>query len=123
MSDELQRIRIACAEAMGEQTTIFRGCIVDKVTLCDTIPNYPSDPAAALTLVDALKSGGWTVEVRNGLDGTWECEFSRTPTPESHPDNVGFFRGEPRELHYMPAPTFAEAICRAFLKIKCPDFK
>lgn len=72
------------------------------------LPDWMGDLNAAIQLCDKLAEEGWRCEINNGLDKTWECIFSKTPT--RRPDRT--------IEHYHPAGTLAEAICGAFLRAK-----
>ncbi len=55
------QIRVQCAEIVGIKPPfkiIREGSWIAKKELW-TIPDYPTDPAAALSLVDWMKDKGW----------------------------------------------------------------
>lgn len=65
------------------------------------LPNYTEDANEALTLAKALADEGWTLATLH-YDGKVECAFSKTWPPISHE---------------ATAPTFAIALCQAFLAV------
>lgn len=80
----------------------------------DRLPDF-TDPTAAILLIDHLAGFGWRCNLANGLDKTWECEFTRAPTVETDDDDIGSRQGERLEIQYAAADTLAEAIVDAFL--------
>jgi hypothetical protein len=81
-------------------------------------PDYPGDANEAITLTVVLAKEGWNCSLNNGLDTTWECEFSRPAQPSTHPDRLCERDGVKVEIHYGTGATVAEAICDAFLNVK-----
>lgn len=81
-------------------------------------PEWFEDANAAETLCDALSKEGWHCDLNNGLDRTWECEFSRPPTVETNPDDIGTRGDERLEIHYGAATTLAAAIAEAYGKCR-----
>jgi hypothetical protein len=80
------------------------------------LPDYLNDLNAAIFLCDFLAERSWNCTLGNGLDKTWECEFYKSATDKTHPDNLGQRDGKQIELHYGSADTLAEAISEAFLR-------
>lgn len=70
------------------------------------IPNYPGDPAAALTLVDKLKEEGWGCVIDCEPKKNWFVHF----TNENESDIIE-----------ETDPSICRAICRAFLAVKGKD--
>jgi hypothetical protein len=70
------------------------------------LPDYPSDLNACKTLIDLLAEKGWTCQLDNGLDKTWECTFETGTS--GHKDF---------KQHYEAADELAVAICRAFVAV------
>lgn len=122
MTPDQQRIAIAGARGYtfhGEATyggTELNGWWKGQEYARSGLPQWLDSLDAAITLCDALAKDGWFCQLSNGLDTTWECEFYRKPTDETHPDNIGFFQGANWELHYAASNTAAEAICQCFLR-------
>lgn len=81
------------------------------------IPKFTADADAALTLADALAEKGWKCRTNNGLDKTWECEFTRPPHPNSKDEHVSLTRYGTVELHYGAGDSQSLAICRAYLAV------
>lgn len=71
---------------------------------------------ACVDIANVMAEKGWWIDMRNGLDKTWECEFSRPPTPETDPDDIGELRGERLEIIYAAADTLPMAVCEACLR-------
>jgi hypothetical protein len=80
------------------------------------LPDYLGDLNAAIELPAHLATQGWWCELANGLDGTWECEFMRAPTPNTDSDHIGERRNERLEIHYAGADILPLAIGEAFLR-------
>lgn len=132
---ELSAIRVECATARGwrfvreenydaiYENEIYRGGAThdfQKAIENAGVPAFESDANAALTLAAALADEGWKCYANQGLDKTWECEFHRKPTEKTNDDDFAKVGGVSQpwmEVHYATAPTFALALCLAFLKV------
>lgn len=129
-------LNIKCAEAMGWKNIhlfnrIYFGVRPDETRFTpqsvmtriptpklrnSIVPSFTTSHDAAFTLIFAMRVNWWTVNLANGLDGTWECEFMRPPIGTTRSDDIGMKMGEKLEIHYGAAPTAPLAICKAFLK-------
>lgn len=65
MTQEQQRINIA--EACGLKPTLFRGAVVDEITLNDTIPDYLNDLNAMAQAEKTIKGGETWRLYKDGL--------------------------------------------------------
>jgi hypothetical protein len=116
MTPESQRIAIAeaCDHVMDKPEEFPSVAIHNGQRY--GIPDYLNDLNAAIFLCDFLAERSWNCTLGNGLDKTWECEFYKSATDKTHPDNLGQRDGKQIELHYGSADTLAEAISEAFLR-------
>lgn len=83
-------------------------------------PDYFTDANSALTLCAAMADKGWRCSTNQGLDKTWECEFTRPLTTETNPDDIGTRDGERFEIIYGSGKTQPSAICEAYAKAQQP---
>lgn len=107
-------LRVKCAEAMGYDTKQYQtGGVLhyrDKQgRMMAALPNYPSDPAAALTLVDKLGADGWSFKLDKQINGPWLIMLD-LDVPKFSSRTVT-----------ASGDTFCRAICRAFLAVKGKD--
>lgn len=115
---ELSAIRVECAEATGwkkctpERFTLMERLMygadwwydVEKTVSCfANLPNYPEDANSALTLADALADEGYLYRAFSNIGGGIRVEF--------------FLQEDSRWDIHATAPTFALALCQAFLAV------
>lgn len=113
----LSAIRVECATIIGvvecnQWDHIFHGNMAKRNTCghenCVPIgftPNYPEDANAALSLAAALADEGWRFAVNYDPGASviqWE---------------IAFVSRKLARTEYATAPTFAIALCLAFLKV------
>lgn len=119
-----EQINIAIAELLGFTNVSADGRFGHRDDLCGTgtgrcsLPDYHGDLNACMDICAAAAKDGWRVELRDGLDTTWECEFMRRPVPGSKDENIGVHMGETLEIHYGSQDTASAALCEAFLRVK-----
>lgn len=120
--NDLDQLRIDCAKAMGwtqvppENFTKFPAVtwpVFEKdgkraSIFTDSLPDYPGDANAALTLCDALAKEGWTQIFWRVASGQWSVVFDLGAEAQS----IGF------GLSTATAETLPIAICRAFLAVR-----
>jgi hypothetical protein len=120
--DTEQELRVACAEAMG-WTYCEDGVGKALAKLypdqmrepkCDSgsthtkvIPDFSTDPNAALALVDALAEKGWRYNIEGGKGFIFVTFYKKVS--QLHPQIGGTFQ--------VTADTRQLAICRAFLAV------
>lgn len=90
-------------------------CNDKYITREGLVPDYLKDLNAAKDLVTMLGKEGWFCVANSGLDGTWECFFTkRTGSLEEDKYRIIPQEGD----HYGAGDTLAIALCEAFLRVK-----
>lgn len=79
------------------------------------LPDFVTDPNAALTLCDWMAEREWQTEINQGTGKDWECEFVRLAQDGDDPDELTMRRNFRVRIVYGAASTLPLAITRAFL--------
>ncbi len=122
---DLNKLRIACAEIVGwkpitakEADIIFKESGYNRLGYYQNpdpekswdrrqpynLPDYPTDPTAALSLVDWMAERGWETEISLSDNKLWDCEMR-------------LYRDGGCKAHFhQNCPSFCLAVVGAFLK-------
>lgn len=95
-----------CDLGMQEFSPFVRGHPPGETIWCE-LPDFVRWISQAIWFSQHMATRGWRCVANMGLDGTWECFFSREDSDSIVPGHLD---------HYSAGPSLAQAICEAGLR-------